>query len=141
MECKLKHLEFIQAEISRMETNSFLFKGWAITIAAALSAFASVETKTVLLLIAVISTIMFWALDGYYLWLERGFIRLHNEVALKNEGEIDFSMRIDKTHAFYRWLKTCFRPHLVAFYGTIILVDVIGIIAIRRSEHGTTCIF
>ena len=141
MECKLKHLEFIQAAISRMATNSFLFKGWAITIAAALSAFASVETKTVLLLIAVISTIMFWALDGYYLWLERGFIRLHSQVALKNEGEIDFSMRIDKTHALCRWLKTCFRPHLVAFYGTIILVDVIGIIAIRRSEHGTTCIF
>jgi hypothetical protein len=141
MDRKLKHLEFIQAAISRMATNSFLFKGWAITIAAALSAFASVETKTVLLLIAVISTIMFWALDGYYLWLERGFIRLHNEVALKNEGEIDFSMRINKTNAFCRWLKTCFRPHLVAFYGAIILVDVIGIIAIRRSEHGTTCIF
>jgi hypothetical protein len=141
MERKLKHLEFIQAAISRMATNSFLFKGWAITIAAALSAFATVETKIALLIIAVISTIMFWALDGYYLWLERGFIRLHNEVALKNEGEIDFSMSIDKSRAVPRWLKTCFRPHLVAFYGTIILVDVIGIIAIRRSEYGTTCIF
>src|SRR6476620_5588836 len=106
MEPKMKHLEFIQAVISRMATNSFLFKGWAITIAAALSAFASVETKTALLVIAVISTIMFWALDGYYLWLERGFIRLHNEVTLKNEGEIDFSMSIDKSRAVRRWLKT-----------------------------------
>ena len=134
MERKLKHLEFIQAAISRMATNSFLFKGWAITIAAALSAFASVETKTALLIIAVISTIMFWALDGYYLWLERGFIRLHNEVALKNEGEIDFSMSIDKSRAVRRWLKTCWRPHLWIFYGTIIAVDVIGIFAIRSAK-------
>lgn len=115
MEGKLKHLEFIQAAISRMATNSFLFKGSAITIAAALSAFAT-------------------ALDGYYLWLERGFIRLHNEVALKNEAEIDFSMAIDKADAFCRWLKACWRPHLWIFYGTIIAVDIIGIFAIRSTH-------
>src|SRR5439155_61930 len=134
MERKLKHLEFVQAAISRMATNSFLFKGWAITIAAALSAFATVETKTALLIIAVVSTIMFWALDGYYLWLERGFIRLHNEVALKDETEIDFSMSIDKSRAVRRWLKTCWRPHLWIFYGTIIAVDVIGIFALRSVK-------
>jgi hypothetical protein len=134
MEAKLKHLEFIQAAISRMATNSFLFKGWAITIAAALSAFATVETKAALLTIAVLSTVMFWALDGYYLWLERGFVRLHNEVSLKTEREIDFSMQIDKTHAFWRWWKTCWRPHLWLFYGTMIVVDVIGIILIRSTK-------
>jgi hypothetical protein len=134
MEAKLKHLEFIQAAISRMGTNSFLFKGWAITIAAALSAFATVETKAALLTIAVLSTMMFWALDGYYLWLERGFVRLHNEVSLKTEPEIDFSMHIDKTKAIRRWWKTCWRPHLWLFYGTIIVVDVIGIILIRSTK-------
>ena len=60
MEAKLKHLEFIQATIARMATNSFLFKGWAITIAAALSAFAAVNTKAALLAIALVSTAMFW---------------------------------------------------------------------------------
>jgi hypothetical protein len=134
MDRKLKHLEFIQAAISRMATNSFLFKGWAITIAAALAAFASVETRSALLIIAVLVTIMFWALDGYYLWLERGFVRLHNEVSLKSEAEIDFSMAIDKTQAVRRWLKACWRPHVWIFYGTIIAVDVIGIIAIRNSN-------
>ena len=67
MEQKLKHLEFIQAVISRMATNSALFKGWAVTIAAGLSAFATAETKVALLFIAIISTTMFWALDGLYL--------------------------------------------------------------------------
>ena len=85
MEAKLKHLEFIQAAISRMATNSFLFKGWAITIAAGLSAFAAVDSKTALLFIALASTVMFWGLDGYYLWLERGFVMLHTQVAKKAE--------------------------------------------------------
>ena len=97
MEAKLKHLEFIQAAISRMATNSFLFKGWAITIAAALSAFGAVETKAALLTIALVSTTMFWALDGYYLWLERGFVNLHKQVAATSEADIDFCMKIDKS--------------------------------------------
>jgi hypothetical protein len=131
MEAKLKHLEFIQAAISRMATNSFLFKGWAITIAAGLSAFAAVDTKVGLLAIALVSTTMFWALDGYYLWLERGFVKLHMEVAAKSEEDIDFAMAVDKTKALRRWLRTCLRPHLWAFYGTIIAVDVIGIFVIK----------
>jgi hypothetical protein len=133
MEAKLKHLEFIQSAIGRMATNSFLFKGWAITIAAALSAFAAVDTKKALITIALVSTLMFWALDGYYLWLERGFVTLHKEVAAKQEADIDFSMQIDKTHAARKWFTTCWRPHLWLFYGTIIAVDVVGVFVIRSK--------
>jgi len=127
MEAKFKHLEFIQAAIARMATNSFLFKGWAITIAVGLSAFAAIDTKAALLAIAIISTGMFWGLDAYYLWLERGFIKLHAEVAAKKENDIDFSMAIDKTDAARRWFGILWRPHLMLFYGIIILIDVIGI--------------
>ena len=41
MEKKLKHLEFIQNVILRMNNNSFLIKGWAITLISALFALAS----------------------------------------------------------------------------------------------------
>jgi hypothetical protein len=133
VEAKLKHLDFIQAAIARMATNSFLFKGWAITIAAGLSAFAAVDTRRALLAIALISTTLFWGLDGYYLWLERGFVQLHDQVAAKSEDDIDFSMKIDKTNAASRWFKTCWRPHLWIFYGGIIAVDAIGIFIIRRK--------
>lgn len=134
LDAKLKHLEFIQAVISRMATNSFLFKGWAITIAAGLAAFAAVESRTALLILALATTIMFWGLDGYYLWLERCFIKLHNEVAAKSADNIDFAMEPDKTDALRRWLSTCAcRPHLWLFYGVIIVVDVIGIVLIRSK--------
>ncbi len=131
MEAKLKHLEFIQAVISRMATNSFLFKGWAITIAAGLSAFAAVDARIVALLIAVVTTVMFWGLDGYYLWLERCFIRLHCEVARKAEADIDFNMTPDKTDATQRWFKTCWRPHLFLFYGGLVVIEVVGLVTIK----------
>ena|ERR1700730_11727203 len=131
MEAKFKHLDYIQTAIGRMATNSFVFKGWSVTLAAGLSAFAALDTKVALLVIAVLSTVMFWGLDGYYLWLERGFVRLHAEVAERTEEEIDFSMAIDKTHAIRRWLNTCCRFHLLLFYGSIIAIDVVGIVLIR----------
>jgi hypothetical protein len=132
VEAKLKHLEFIEAAIDRMATNSFLFKGWAITVAAALSGFAAAESKRGLLVIALVSTVMFWALDGYYLWLERGFVRLYNRVAIKDESQIDFGMAIDKSNKWRTWFKTCWRPHLWLFYGSMILVDAVAITLVRR---------
>jgi hypothetical protein len=130
MEAKFKHLDFIQAAISRMSANSFLFKGWAITIAAGLSGFGAANTRAALLTIALVSTVMFWGLDGYYLWLERGFVKLYQAVSAKAEEEIDFSMKIDKTHAARTWFRTCWRPHLLLFYGSIITVEVVGIFVI-----------
>jgi hypothetical protein len=135
MEAKLKHLEFIQAAIARMATNQFLFKGWAITIAATLSAFAAVDTKSALLIIAATSTLLFWGLDGYYLWLERGFVRLHSVVAAMDEADINFSMKIDKSHAAREWFKTCWR-HLYFFYGIIFAIDFIGIFVIKQVAGG-----
>ena len=136
MEAKLKHLEFIQAVIARMATNQFLFKGWAITIAAALSAFAAVDTRWALLVVALASTLLFWGLDGYYLWLEHGFVKLHNIVAVKDEADIDFTMKIDKSNATSEWLRTCMRHHLYAFYGIIVIVDCVGIVVIKSVVGG-----
>jgi len=132
LEAKLKHLEFIQAVISRLAANSFLFKGWAITIAAGLSAFATVDNTRGLLAISLISTVMFWALDGYYLWLERCFRRLYQRVAMKNDADIDFIMEPEKPNPMKQWLRTCLsRPHLWIFYGSIILVEFFGILVMR----------
>jgi hypothetical protein len=134
MEGKLKHLEFIQAAIARMATNSFLFKGWAVTIAAGLSAFATVNSKVGLLALALISTMMFWGLDGYYLWLEKCFIDLYSNVAVRSEASIDFSMTIDKSQPLRRWIGACIRPHSFIFYGAIIVIDVIGIFILGASN-------
>jgi hypothetical protein len=130
VEAKLKHLELIQSIINRMAQNSFLFKGWAITIAVGVSAFATTTTTRGILGVAIGSTAIFWGLDGYYLWLERRFIDLYSKVARKSEVEIDFQMSIDKSNPICRWLEACARPHNVAFYGAIILGDLIAILIV-----------
>jgi uncharacterized membrane protein len=134
METKLKHLEFIQTAIGRMSTNSFLFKGWAITLAAALSSFAAVETRRALLVIAIFSTVLFWSLDAYYLWLERRFRDLYDKVRIMPLSDIDFAMSIDKDRAFKGWLGTCKRLHLIVFYGAIIVIDVVGIVMLKTGR-------
>lgn len=63
VEEKLKHLEFIQNTITRMASNSFMLKGWRITIIAALIALSIKESDFRLYLAAVIPTIMFWILS------------------------------------------------------------------------------
>lgn len=131
---KVKHLEFIQAAIARMSSTSSLFKGWSITLATALAGFAAVQSRTALLVIAIVSTMLFWAMDGYYLWLERGFVQLYNKVAASSDSSIDFAMAIDKSRGFRRWLRTCIRWHLVLFYGAILIVDAIGIVLIKGGK-------
>jgi hypothetical protein len=134
MDKKLKHLEFIQTTIGRMSTSSFLFKGWAITIATALSGFAAVETRRALLVIAIVSTLLFWSLDAYYLWLERRFRDLYDKVRIKPVADVDFAMSIDRTDAFQGWLITCKRLHLIVFYGAIIVVDIAGIVMLKVGK-------
>lgn len=131
---KLKHLDYIQAAIARMAQNSFLFKGWSVTLASGLSAFGAVQSKVALLVMSLITTILFWGMDAYYLWLERGFVKLHQRVAGLPESQIDFNMQIDKKRAFLKWFSTCLRPHLLLFYGSLILVIVIGICKLKVEK-------
>ena len=78
---KIKHLEFIQNVISRMNTNSFQIKGWSIVIASALLAIYASTKDNYFFLVAVFPTLMFWFLDAYYLNQERKFRGLYNDVA------------------------------------------------------------
>jgi len=136
IDAKLKHLEFIQSAIARMSTSSFLFKGWAITIAAGLSAFAATSTTDALrvaLVGAIVSSLLFWGLDAYYLWIERRYVALYQRVASMPPREIDFSMQTDKSDPVREWFKTCFRPHLWVFYLAIVLGEIIGLVLLKGT--------
>lgn len=78
---KLKHLEFIQNVITRMNTNSFQIKGWAVTIVSALLAVYAATKNNQFVLVGIFPTMIFWFLDAYYLNQERKFRGLYNDVA------------------------------------------------------------
>jgi len=78
---KVKHLEFIQAVITRMNVNSFQIKGWCITIVSALLALYASTKNELFILISVAPIFIFWLLDSYYLMQERKFRGLYEDVA------------------------------------------------------------
>lgn len=93
---KIEHLEMIQGIINRMASNSFMLKGWAVTLVAGIFALASKDTDKLYFLIAYIPIVVFWGLDSYYLLQERLYRALYNKVRLLNEKDIDFSMKATK---------------------------------------------
>ncbi len=98
MEAKLKHLEFIQNIITRMNTNSFQIKGWAVTIVSAILALYASTKNECFILVGIFPTLIFWFLDAYYLTQERKFRGLYNDVAGMSETPHDlkpFAMRPD----------------------------------------------
>lgn len=96
MEGKMRHLELVQGVINRMANNSFMLKGWAVTLVMGIFALTSKDTSRVFLLVAYIPTIVFWLLDAYYLLQERLYESLYDKVRMTNEKDIDFSLKATK---------------------------------------------
>ena len=94
----IKHLEFIQNVITRMNTNSFQIKGWSIVIVSALLAIYASTKDNYFFLVSVFPTLIFWFLDAYYLNQERKFRGIYNDVAGVTEKPKEtklFAMRPD----------------------------------------------
>ena len=119
MEKKLKHLEFIQNAINRMANNSFIIKGWCITLVVALIALLEKENiNKNYIPFSFIPLLFFWFLDAFFLKTERQYRRLYAEVSKKDKKEIDFSMDITPHKECYG--KALSSRTLLAFYLPLI---------------------
>lgn len=127
MERRIKHLEMIQEIIKRMAGNSFLLRGWSITLTAAISTLffstSSTETKPYLIMTALFLIFVFWVLDAYYLSQERAYRKLYDEVRVRSESDIDFSMNAKKYLCSNgSWFSSIFSSVFLVFYGTATVV-------------------
>lgn len=94
---KMKYLELIHGVITRMASNSFSLKGWAVTLVAGFFALAEKDTDKMYFLVTYIPICVFWFLDSYYLQQERLYRALYNHVRIIDENHIDFSMSTDSS--------------------------------------------
>jgi hypothetical protein len=80
---QIKRLDHLQGIIQRLAGNSFLIKGWTVTLVTAILGFALKDPdKTApLAYMAFAPIILFWGLDGYYLAIERLIRHLYNDGA------------------------------------------------------------
>jgi hypothetical protein len=122
----LKHLEFIQAVITRLANDSFLMKGWALTVAGAFYGFAVKGTSWKLAAIGLMPVLIFWGLDGYFLRQERLFRGLYDQVRQHNPRIEPFCMNA-AAHAqvVASWGRTLVSRTLAPFYGPVFLIGIV----------------
>lgn len=126
MENKLKHLEFIQGLINRLANNSFLIKGWCITLVSAIAVLSAKDSNEVFMLLAFIPILSFWILDSYYLWQERLYRSHYDESRIKSEDQIDFSMTLSSnSRKFNQFYRSLFSFTILAFYIILVVTVVI----------------
>ena len=123
---KLEHLKMIQAIIARMAQNSFLLKGWAVTLLAGLFALAAADSNPAIVLVAFVPIIGFWFLDTFYLRQERLFRALYDQVRTGNDSS-DYSMDTSQVAGnIASWSKIGFSITIGTFYGIAILSIVLA---------------
>lgn len=75
--------------IDRLSNISFILKGWAVSLVAALMALAASGSNQGFVLIAYIPIVVFWFLDTYFLMMERQYRDLFKE-------NIDLSQELEQ---------------------------------------------
>ena len=128
----LKHLEFIQAVITRLANNSFLMKGWALTVAGAFYGFAVKGTSWEVAATGLMPVLVFWGLDAYFLRQERLFRGLYDQVRRRNARVEPFAMNAAAyASGVASWRRTLVSRTLAPFYGAVFIVGIV-LIAILR---------
>ena len=140
-EAHIRHLEMIQSIVARMATNSFLAKGWALTIAVAAYGFAVSHLNPWICLAGILSSLGFWWLDAYYLRAERSFRCLYNAACKPGTAVEIFSLNVGdyKKDQNLAWGRVFFSATLFIFYGMLLIVGVGFVIAsVTHSTSSTT---
>lgn len=131
MEVKIAHLTFIQGVINRMGTNSFLLKGWSVTVIAALFALASQGANNMFVIIAYLPALMFWGLDAFFLHQEKLYRKLYEKVAEDIVSSDKFTLNVSSyASETDSYLKVLFSKTLVSFHGIIIFVVILVMIGL-----------
>ena len=135
-EYMFKEIDIIQDVIKRMAFNSFIIKGWAITLVVITLLLKGTEYQVWL---AFIPLLVFWFLDAYFLWQERLYRKLYDWVVnnrLKTD-EYLFDMNAyrfkDKVQSKHRIM---FSITLGWFYGSIAILIIIYALIVLITKRG-----
>lgn len=122
MDNKVKQLEFIQGIVNRLAANSFQLKGWSVFIVAAILGVGSIEGTSDIAILAILPVVVFWGLDGYYLWQERLFRLLYDEVRKKNPAEVDYDMDPRPVKEKDKgWFAAAISRTVILFHGVLLV--------------------
>ncbi len=128
-----KEIDLIQNCISRMAQNSFLIKGWTLTVVAVVLALMEKNIDPIYLcLVLFIPLMAFWYLDAFFLQTEKMFRKLY-EWVIEARPKNNFSLLYDlNPHRFKDKVdslhKIMWSITLRIFYGIPLFVVILIIV-------------
>lgn len=132
-----KHIELVQGVINRMAGNSFLLKGWSVTLVAGLFALVAAGGNWAFAALGLLPSLSFWWLDAYYLRQERLFRKLHDAV---RRGELDndvYCMSTTKYDGEVAGLaQVALSKSVIGLHGPVILTVIVvtAVLAVRAAK-------
>ena len=133
-----KEIDLIQGVINRMANNSFLLKGWLISLIAVVLALAkdslvSCDLKLILFILC-FPIIIFWYLDAFFLHREKCYRELYDWVIknrmISNENlySLDFRPHQKNVKSIF---KIMFSQTLFPFYGLAFMLLLILMLILK----------
>ena len=123
---------------NRLSQNSFLLKGWSVVLISALFALSAPNSNVSFIFVAYFPAVVFWGLDGYFLWQERLYRALYNHVRKLDPGDIDFSMDAKSIRSkdnfkedLLGWVAALISGTPTPFHGVLIGVVVVATYIIK----------
>lgn len=124
-----KEIDLIQSVITRMANNSFLLKGWLITLIAVILALSKdtilISDITYLGIIICLPVFVFWYLDAFFLHKERCYRKLYEWVIQnrENSDEYLYSLNYKRFEKDVQSIiRIMFSKTLSPFYGLTIII-------------------
>ena len=104
----------------------------------ALFALSAADRCAAFVFLPYIPVIVFWGLDGFFLWQEKLYRKLYDHVRLLKDEDVDFSMNTMpfRTSDGPTWLGATFSKTLIPFYGVLIFAVVVVTVLALTTRGG-----
>jgi hypothetical protein len=126
----------IQAAIARMAQNSFVLKGWSVTLATGILAVALGEKRQAFAWLGLLPALAFWGLDAFYMRQEKLFRSLHDDVcgAFGNSTPVTFNMSTANVTALPPpWPRLLFNRTIFGLHAPLLAV-ILGVALSMNRE-------
>ena len=114
----VEHLKMIQAVIYRLGRNSLWVKTWSLAlIIAAMALIAKHDVQNPYFVLALVLPVLgFGILDGYFLWQERLFRKVYDDIRVQSDTDFQMDLLKHRDKPKCSWVSAIFSVTLVIFY-------------------------
>ncbi|MGL5428188.1 MAG: hypothetical protein ACRDAS_09780 [Cetobacterium sp.] len=148
MEILHKEIDIIQNCINRMASNSFLIKGWFITLILGFITFGYEKLNfIVLIIVSLVISLLCWISDTFFLQLERKYRRKYNwvienrhsnQIFFYNLNPNESGMWLPNPSTKIEFWQVFFSKTLIFLYGTVIFLLIVSIALYLYKNNSTT---